>query len=681
MIPNASAAMIAAPLATLMSRFEPGCPAGRVLSTWLRDNQILTGIDLDRAGKSAGLEKTVRTTRTDRPLTKALWGAAGEAFRAIAATEPADDPIARNIVTLCTAVGLDATESAIFRFVFATCREKLFDELCASLLATRTLDATGLIALAIGEPSADVAGKLRRGTLHRLHLVNLGTDGPTHFAPYVPYRIIQALLPPNDGLADIERALIGAPRRPGLEMEDFDHVAAERDFLVRLLAGAVETGRAGVNILIHGRPGTGKTAFCETVAAGIGCDLFAIGEADEDGDEPSRATRIEALRLADQLAGGRKGAILLFDEMEDLLQHGERSGTTRRAGSKVFFNRLLETNRVPVLWTANAVDEFDPAFLRRMSFAFEMKPLPAPARARLWHGLAQAQGLDLALDDATALSRRHLVAPSVIKGAAEAVALAKGQAGELDFVVGALAKPLGAPRIATAQVARFVPELAHCDFDIGALEQALRRPDAARDVALCLHGPPGTGKSAFARHLAAAMGLDVLEKRGSDLLSKWLGETEKRIAAAFREAREDGRFLIVDEADSLLWSRDGAQHSWEASMVNELLRAMEDHPLPFACTTNQLDRIDAAALRRFALKIGFDFMTPAQAALAYRRFFDRAAPAALAEINGLTAGDFAVAAKKRSLLGAAESDAAIIDWLASEVAVKRMPARRIGFAT
>ena len=55
--------------------------------------------------------------------------------------------------------------------------------------------------------------------------------------------------------------------------------------------------------------------------------------------------------------------------MEDILQRGETvlSGgrQVRRAGSKVFFNRLLEENAVPVLWTANAVDEFDPVTRRQ----------------------------------------------------------------------------------------------------------------------------------------------------------------------------------------------------------------------------------------------------------------------------------------------------------------------------
>ena len=58
-------------------------------------------------------------------------------------------------------------------------------------------------------------------------------------------------------------------------------------------------------------------------------------------------------------------------------------------GKSSLFNRLLEQNNVPVLWTANTLCEFDPAFLRRMSFALEMPAPPAKVRARLWDGLAR----------------------------------------------------------------------------------------------------------------------------------------------------------------------------------------------------------------------------------------------------------------------------------------------------
>ena len=71
----------------------------------------------------------------------------------------------------------------------------------------------------------------------------------------------------------------------------------------------------------------------------------------------------------------------------------------------------------------------------------------------------------------------------------------------------------------------------------------------------------------------------MVQKRASDLLSMWVGDTEQRIAAAFAEAHDAGHFLVFDEADSLLADRRFAERTWEVSQVNEMLAWMEHHPL------------------------------------------------------------------------------------------------------
>jgi hypothetical protein len=86
-----------------------------------------------------------------------------------------------------------------------------------------------------------------------------------------------------------------------------------------------------------------------------------------------------------------------------------------------------------------------------------------------------------------------------------------------------------------------------------------------------------------------------------------------------------------------------------ASTFPGRVRWMENHPLPFVCTTNLMERLDPACLRRFALKLRFDPLTPAQAAVAFQRFFGIEAPDAL--MAGLTPGDFATVRKKHAILG------------------------------
>ncbi len=209
---------------------------------------------------------------------------------------------------------------------------------------------------------------------------------------------------------------------------------------------------------------------------------------------------------------------------------------------------------------------------------------------------------------------------------ARAARLVDGGLAELETALAGVAEALGLAAAGEAHRAAFDPELTVCADDLAALCARLARPGAPRGWSLCLSGPPGTGKSAFARYLADRIGLPVLQKRASDLLSMWVGGSEKAIAAAFAQARTEGALLLIDEAEALLFDRGAAARAFEVSQVDEMLTWMERHPLPFVCTTNMADRMDAAVPRRFTLKLRFEALDPARAALAFRRLLGAVPP-------------------------------------------------------
>ena len=170
-----------------------------------------------------------------------------------------------------------------------------------------------------------------------------------------------------------------------------------------------------------------------------------------------------------------------------------------------------------------------------------------------------------------------------------------------------------------------------------------------------------------------------MKKRVSDLFSKWIGETEERIAQAFGQAVEEEAFLIFDEADALLGDRAGAQRSWEITQVAEMLTWMEAHPLPFCCTTNLMERLDRASLRRFTFKVKFDSLTRAQLARAFEVFFGLQAPAEVLALANLTPGDFATVGRKARILDCARDAEALAAMLAEESRAKPDHAGPIGF--
>jgi SpoVK/Ycf46/Vps4 family AAA+-type ATPase len=162
-------------------------------------------------------------------------------------------------------------------------------------------------------------------------------------------------------------------------------------------------------------------------------------------------------------------------------------------------------------------------------------------------------------------------------------------------------------------------------LDIKELSERLKIIDLARECetlppgfgTMLFYGPPGTGKTAVARYLAEQLGKDLITKRASDILDCLVGGTEQKIAQAFREAEEEDAVLVLDEADSFIYSRDMAKHSWETSFVNEFLVAIEECQCFLICTSNRRANMDPAAMRRFSFKVPFRHAGPSEVKALY----------------------------------------------------------------
>jgi SpoVK/Ycf46/Vps4 family AAA+-type ATPase len=208
----------------------------------------------------------------------------------------------------------------------------------------------------------------------------------------------------------------------------------------------------------------------------------------------------------------------------------------------------------------------------------------------------------------------------------------------------------------------------------------------SRSGRLCLDGPPGTGKTAFARWLAERMSLPIVIKRASDLMSKWVGENEQNNSRAFKEADQGGAILLIDEVDSFLQDRRGAQHRWEATLVNEMLTQMESFSGIFIGTTNLMTGLDQAALRRFDLKVKFDFLRPEQSCELFQRYCQQLtlpAPASavlmqLSRLSHLTPGDFAAVIRQHRFRPICSTEA-FLAALAGECEIKALGKGAIGF--
>ncbi len=178
---------------------------------------------------------------------------------------------------------------------------------------------------------------------------------------------------------------------------------------------------------------------------------------------------------------------------------------------------------------------------------------------------------------------------------------------------------------------------------------------------LLLSGPPGCGKTEFVKWLGEQLGRKVVALGASDLKDKFVGETEKRIARAFRDAERDGAVLFFDEVDSFLRSRGQADHGWEISETNELLARLEDFKGLFVAATNFPSSLDPAVLRRFTFKLSFGYLGEEGKRIFFERYFGDpltdAEAAELRDIPDLCPGDFRTVRQRLDYLPGGKTNA------------------------
>ena len=475
----------------------------------------------------------------------------------------------------------------------------------------------------------------------------------------------------------LRRRLFGRGRKSRLTLADFAHLGPLRDVAVRLLTAPERKGMVGpINILLHGEPGVGKTEFACVLAAAANLAVRFVGETDDDGDEPDRHNRVAALVLLNALGGLGRGMLMVVDEADDLFC-GVDTNEAQRRGSKAYMNRLVETMAAPAVWITNDIGQLGPAIVRRMTLVIEMRRPGIAVRRAIVSNLARRARLTLALREVETLARAP-APPALIQTALDVAARLGAGGREAALVLKANLDGLGIEHSEPEPTPiTFDPTLSNADIDLMRLTDRVVAA-GQRALSFCFSGPPGTGKSAFARYLAERLGREVLEKRYADLASMFVGGTEKAIARAFEEAADLKAFLILDEADLLLRDRSLAQHSWEVTEVNEMLTRMERHPEPFAVTTNAPDTLDHATLRRFLFKVNFMPLTPPQIARAYRRAFGFVAPDDVLRLDSLTPADIALVQRKAALLGL-DDPQSIAELLQVEASAKPGVRRRIGF--
>lgn len=620
--------------------------------------------------------------------------------------------VEKNIDALAGLLQLNKAERALLLYGTLARYQRDLRSLLVEFKVNNAPEAYAALAEVAGVSASEVGEALRAGSrLERIGLVEnlISEHNITDLADLmkVSEKLPPVLMREYRDQAELMAVFTRPSAKSALDLADFDFVSDDARMLVTLLRAAIARKEAGVNVLLYGPPGTGKTELAKVVAQAAGLELFEVEYADRDGNSLSGRDRYRSLQIAQVFLKGSAQSALLFDEVEDVfppisteaaqfMARAEQiaAPSSNSVSGKAWVNQILESNPVPTLWVTNRIEQIDPAFRRRFAYHLELKSPPPGAREQI----VRKALADVPVSEAftARLAERNGLTPAQIRTAVRFADLAAHAGATAEDLIErqlrnadqALGTRSGGARGERLQVTTWDMNMLNVEtrFELPRIVEALR---ARGHGTLCFYGAPGTGKTALAEHIARAIARPLIIKQASDLMSKYVGETEQAMAAMFRQAEAEKAVLLLDEADSFLQDRRGAQRTYEVTEVNEMLQGMERYQGVFICTTNLIDRLDQAALRRFTFKIKFmpltalqrERMFVAEALAGQADALTPALQARLARLDQLCPGDFAAVKRQTEILATDFPPEEFLEQLEAEHRIKPevREARGMGF--
>jgi len=392
-------------------------------------------------------------------------------------------------------------------------------------------------------------------------------------------------------------------------------------------------------VLMYGPPGTGKTLIARAVANESGSNFFSIAGPEIMSKYYGESE--QRLRELFEQANKEAPSIIFIDELDSIAPKREDvTGEVERrvvAQLLTMMDGLQERGQVVVIGATNRIDAIDPALRRPGRFDREIEigvpnrherieilqihtrgmPLSADVRlediADITHGFVGADLSALAREAAMKALRRYL--PQIKLDEAVPRDILNSMQVTVDDFDAALKE---VEPSAMREVLVEIPEVKWEDVGgldsarqeiIEAVEWPIKSPEKFERMGIrppkgiLLYGPPGTGKTLLAKAVANESSANFISIRGPQLLSKWLGDSEKAIRDVFKKARQVApSILFLDELDAIAPIR-GMEMGSKASerVVNQLLTELDGieglRNVVVIAATNRPEIVDPALIR------------------------------------------------------------------------------------
>jgi SpoVK/Ycf46/Vps4 family AAA+-type ATPase len=616
----------------------------------LKEELSETGLDPDDYAT-----EITRILREVKPVTKKKFGRhvsrlMNKKFARL--KYPGKSEIEKNILALKKMFGLNDKEAELCSFFFIVNTYSFAEYFFISHIECNKFAGQKYLANFFGfskkELHSIMYGKLKRIGLYEIDRWGISVED----------EFLNLIQNPSD--KNLSKKFYATVPKSKVPLKDYFIGKERTTYILKLLKSK---SKSSTHILFYGLPGTGKTSFAYSLLDQLNVPAYEIVRGDENTTKHRRA----AITACQNKTNIDRGSIVLVDEADNLLNTQSPWFMRGETQDKGWLNHLLDEPGAQMIWITNRIDSIEDSVLRRFAFSLHFKPFNRRQRVLLWDNILRknkckkycsradvenfAKNYDVnagVIDLAIRKAREY--APSSKAQFSHSVKMALES---YETLVDQGEKPTNKDEIEK----NYSLEGLNIDGDLDAMltqleafDDYIRNDDhkSVLNMNLLFYGPPGTGKSELARYLANRLDRKTICKRVSDLQSMYVGEGEKNIKRAFLEAENEEAILIIDEADSLLFSRERARHSWEISFTNEFLTQMERFQGILICTTNRLNDLDKASIRRFNLKIGFDYLEPDGNVIFYHKLLANLISGPingnilnqLRQIEHLTPGDF-----------------------------------------
>ena len=396
-----------------------------------------------------------------------------------------------------------------------------------------------------------------------------------------------------------------------------------------------------VKILLYGASGTGKTSFAKSLVESSNKIPYILDEN-------------ENLWIASRCISYDE--VLIIDEADDLLNEGMFS--FMKDSKKAKLNKDLDDIDKPCIFITNTLKSADKSVLRRFNYIIKFPDLSEKENAMLWQKNIIDIEKILTEQEIQEHAKKYSLPIGIVSKAVDSAVSCYRSKEKRKKMLESILESHNNLRNKKSNTkfepkSNFSMEFLNTDISADNIKSYIehyKKMDEKERCAILFHGEPGTGKTEFARYLAELTGFDHKTVSISDFLSPYVGETESKIAKAFKEATKYNMVLIFDEADSLLADRRGATRSWEVSQINEFLAQLDRYKGVFIATTNFVKHFDMAAMRRFNWKVEFKSIAQNKIKTAFEYFFPKVDFSGLDDkfrnIQKITAGDIAVIISK-----------------------------------